>query len=238
MKADILAFGSHPDDIELSCGGTLMKAVDEGKKVAIVDLTEGELGTRGNAELRRQEAADAAKIMGVSERINLHMRDGFFVNDEKHQLEIIKMVRHYTPDIVICNAPSDRHPDHGKGSDLVREACFLAGLRKIATTYKDVNQQAFRPRVVFSYLQDQYIKPDFLVDISGYMERRLQAIMAYKSQFHNPDSNEPETYISTPQFKEGLTARTLLFGKYIGVQNAEGFIAHKQIGVRSVFDIL
>jgi len=183
MKLDILAFGAHPDDVELGCSGTILKEISLGKKVGIVDLTRGELGTRGSAEIRDQEASDAAKILGVSVRENLNMRDGFFVNDEKHQLEIIKMIRKYKPETVLCNAIDDRHIDHGKGSKLVSDACFLSGLMKIETVLDGEIQKPWRPKVVYHYIQWKNIEPDFVVDITGFTDKKIESILAYRSQF-------------------------------------------------------
>jgi len=196
MKLDILAFGAHPDDVELGCSGTIAKEISLGKKVGIIDLTRGELGTRGSFEIRNQEAAAAAKILGVSVRENLDMRDGFFVNDEAHQLQIITMIRKYKPKIVLCNAIDDRHIDHGKGSKLVSDACFLSGLIKVETDYNGQKQEAWRPELVYHYIQWKNITPDFVVDITGFNDKRVASILAYTSQFYNPNSNEPETLIA------------------------------------------
>ena len=186
MKLDILAFGAHPDDVELGCAGTLAKEVSLGKSVGIIDLTQGELGTRGSAEIRFQEATNAAQILGVTVRENLKMRDGFFVNDEAHQLQVIKMIRKYRPEIVLCNAVDDRHIDHAKGSKLISDSCFLAGLQKVETMLEGNIQAAWRPKLVYHYIQWKSIKPDFVVDITGFMDRKMKAIMAYDSQFYNP----------------------------------------------------
>lgn len=237
MKLDVLAFGVHPDDVELSCSGVLMVEKDNGKKTGIVDLTEGELGTRGNAETRYREAADAAMILGVDVRENLQIADGFFKNDEEHQRKVIGVIRKYKPEIVICNAPEDRHPDHGRSAKLVSDAAFLSGLMKIETTENGLVQEAWRPKYVLHYIQDRYLTPDFVVDITAVFERKLEAIRAYKTQFHNPNLNEPETYISTPDFLESVIYRYKMFGKMIGVKYAEGFISDKTIGIRN-FDAL
>ena len=186
MKLDILAFGAHPDDVELSCGATIAKEISLGKKVGIVDLTRGELGTRGTAEIRDEEAANAADILGVSVRENLRFRDGFFINDEQHQLEVIKMIRKYQPDIVLCNAVDDRHIDHGKGSKLVSDACFLSGLRKIETTHEGQEQEPWRPKLVYHYIQWKNLVPDFVVDVTGFIDIKVASLMAYKSQFYDP----------------------------------------------------
>lgn len=238
MKLDILAFGAHPDDVELGCGGTIAKEIALGRKVGIIDLTRGELGTRGSAEIRDQEAAAAARILGVSIRENLNMRDGFFSNDEVHQLKIIKMIRKYQPKIVLCNAIDDRHIDHGKGSKLVSDACFLSGLMKIETEYEGKQQSAWRPKVVYHYMQWKNLVPDFVVDISGYNDKRVEAILAYSSQFYNPNSNEPETLIATKNFLESLNYREQDLGRLIGTDYAEGFTAERYLGVNSLEDLV
>lgn len=238
MKLDILAFGAHPDDVELGCGGTIAKEIALGNKVGIIDLTRGELGTRGSAEIRDQEATAAAKILGVSVRENLNMRDGFFVNDEEHQLAIIRMLRKYQPDIVLCNAIEDRHIDHGKGSALVSDAAFLSGLIKVETEYNGEKQTAWRPKLVYHYIQWKNIKPDFVVDISGYNEKRVAAILAYGSQFYNPDNKEPETPIATKNFLESLNYRAQDLGRLIGADYAEGFTVERHLGVNSLGDLI
>jgi len=237
MKLDILAFGVHPDDVELGCAGTIMAAIDQGKKVGIVDLTRGELGTRGTPTTRTQEAAAAAKIMGVDVRENLDMADGFFVNDEAHQRKIIALIRKYQPDIILANAPEDRHPDHGRSAKLVSDAAFLSGLRKIETIHEGVTQNAWRPAYTFHYIQDRFIQPSFVIDITAYMERKMEAVLAYGTQFTNADTSEPQTYISSPQFLETVKARALMLGKRIGVGYAEGYITEKIIGF-SNFDAI
>ncbi|MBX9807796.1 MAG: bacillithiol biosynthesis deacetylase BshB1 [Flavobacteriaceae bacterium] len=238
MKLDILAFGSHPDDVELGCGGTLAKEISLGKKAGIIDLTRGELGTRGSVEIRNQESAAAAKILGVSIRENLDMRDGFFVNDEAHQLKIIKMLRKYKPEIVICNAIDDRHIDHGKGSQLVSDACFLSGLMKIETEINGEKQEAWRPKLVYHYMQWKNIIPDFVVDITGFNEKRVEAILAYSSQFYNPNSNEPETLIASKNFLESLNYRAQDLGRLIGTDYAEGFTVERYLAVNSLSDLM
>lgn len=238
MKLDILAFGAHPDDVELGCGGTIAKEIKLGKKVGIVDLTRGELGTRGSAEIRDTEAAKAAKILGVSVRENLRMRDGFFLNDEANQLQIIEMIRKYQPEIVLCNAIDDRHIDHGKGSRLVSDACFLSGLRKIETKYDNKVQEAWRPKVVYHYIQWKNIEPDFVVDISGFEKQKVDAIMAYDSQFFNPDTNEPETPIATKNFLESINYRAQDLGRLIGTDFAEGFTVERHLAVNSLTDLI
>ena len=228
MKLDILAFGAHPDDVELGCGATVAKMVAEGKKVGIIDLTRGELGTRGTAETRKQEAADAAKILGVSVRENLGFRDGFFVNDEKHQMEIIKIIRKYQPDLVLCNALEDRHIDHGKGAALVQDACFLSGLIKIET-----GQAAWRPKHVFHYIQWYTLKPDFVMDVSGFIEKKKKACFAYKTQFFDPENNESNTPISSKQFQDSIENRASDLGMLIGTEAGEGFMLKGHLGLKN-----
>ena len=237
MKLDILAFGAHPDDVELGCSGTIAKEISLGKKVGIIDLTRGELGTRGSVEIRNQEAATAAKILGVSVRENLDMRDGFFVNDESHQLKIIKMLRKYQPEIVICNAIEDRHIDHGKGSQLVSDACFLSGLIKIKTEYNGQVQKAWRPKHIYHYIQWENLEPHFAVDISGFMTHKLNAVQAYSSQFFNPNADEPETPISSVNFSDSITYRARDLGRLIGVEHAEGFTVERCLAVNSLADL-
>ena len=238
MKLDILAFGAHPDDVELGCGGTIAKEVAFGKKIGIVDLTRGELGTRGTVEIRDKESEAAAKILGVQFRENLNMRDGFFINDEAHQLKVIQIIRKYQPEIVLCNAVDDRHIDHGKGSKLVSDACFLSGLRKIETNFQGENQMAWRPKVVYHYMQWKNAQPDFVVDITGYNEIRVKAILAYSSQFYNPDSKEPETPIASKNFLESLNYRAQDLGRLIGKDFAEGFTVERYLAVNSLGDLL
>ena len=238
MKLDILAFGAHPDDVELGCSGTIAKEVSLGKKVGIIDLTRGELGTRGSVEIRDQEAALAAEILGISVRENLNMRDGFFVNDEAHQLEIIKRIRKYQPEIVICNAIEDRHIDPGKGSKLVSDACFLSGLRKIETEHEGVQQEVWRPKVVYHYIQWKNIEPDFVVDISEFMDIKTKSILAYASQFYSENSNEPITPIATKNFLQSIHYRTQDFGRLIGVDYAEGFTTERYVAVKSLGDLI
>lgn len=233
MKADILAFGVHPDDVELGCSGTLIAAVAQGKKVAVIDLTRGELGTRGTAETRDIEAANAAKVMGIHARENLAMADGFFQKDEVNTRKVIVAIRKYKPEIVLCNAPEDRHPDHGRSSELVADAAFLSGLRKIKTEYEGKEQEHWRPSYVFHYIQDRYLKPDFLFDISDAYEQKIKAVLCYTTQFNTTDASEPATYISNPDFLDVIKARALMFGKRIGVKYAEGYLTTKMIGVKS-----
>ncbi|MES2747650.1 MAG: bacillithiol biosynthesis deacetylase BshB1 [Bacteroidota bacterium] len=238
MKLDILAFGAHPDDVELGCSGTIAKEISLGKKVGIIDLTRGELGTRGSAEIRDNEAAKAAKILGVSARENLNMRDGFFINDEQHQLEIIKMIRKYRPEIVLCNAVDDRHIDHPKGSQLVSDACFLSGLRRIETELDNENQEAWRPKVVYHYIQWKNSTPDFVVDISDFIEIKIQSILAYDSQFYNPNTKEPETPIATKNFLDSVKYRAQDLGRIIATEYAEGFTVERYLAVNSLSDLI
>lgn len=237
MKVDILAIGVHPDDVELSCSGTVLKHVAAGKKVGLLDLTLGELGTRGNAKLRTKEAAKAAKILGVSFRDQLNMADGFFSNDEKHKRKIIEKIRLYKPEIVLCNTVSDRHPDHGRAAKLVADACFYSGLMKIQTAVNKKNQNVWRPKAVYHYVQDNFIHPDFVIDITDFMDKKMESIMAYESQFYNPKSKEPATPISGPEFLEAVKAKNSLFGRAIGVRYAEGFTVNRYPGVNSLFDL-
>ncbi|MXV38364.1 bacillithiol biosynthesis deacetylase BshB1 [Flavobacteriaceae bacterium Ap0902] len=226
MKLDILAMAPHPDDIELGCGGTLAKAVANGKKVGIVDLTQGELGTRGTAEIRMQEADAAAKILGVHARENLKMRDGFFQNNEENQLKIVEVIRKYQPEILIASALEDRHPDHGRGAQLIKQAAFLSGLKRI-----DTGQEAWRPKKVFHLIQWRSLKPDFVVDISGYLDTKVEACLAYKSQFYDPNSDEPETAISSKSFKDSITYRASEYGRLIFKDMGEGFMSESLLGV-------
>ena len=237
-KLDLLVIAVHPDDAELGCGGTIIKHVQMGKRVGIVDLTRGELGTRGTAESRAEEAADAARILGLSARENLGLRDGFFRNDEPHQLEVIRAIRKYRPEIIISNALFDRHPDHGRAGDLVNDSVFLAGLRKIETTTEDGGmQQPHRPRLLLQLIQDYYIKPDIAIDVTDCWEGKISAIKAYRSQFHSEtyQSDEPETYISKPDFMEYVEGRAREYGKYIGATYAEGFTCRRLLGVDDLF---
>ena len=233
-KIKILAFGAHPDDVEMSCAGTLMKHAAIGHSFGIIDLTRGELGTRGSSELRDTEAATAGKIIGTSFRENLNFRDGFFMNDEPHQLAVIKMIRKYQPEIIFANAVSDRHPDHGKAAKLVRDAAFLSGLIKVETVIEGKQQKAWRPKAVYHYIQDKDLQPDFLIDVSEFTDKKMESILAFKSQFHNPDSIEPSTYISSHDFLDALKGRMRLWGKIIGASYAEGFTVNKIIGVENV----
>jgi len=240
MKLDLLAFGAHPDDIELSCAGTLLIEKNNGKKVGIVDLTQGELGTRGTAEVRKEEAKNSAVILGADIRENLEMADGFFKNDEENQRKIITVLRKYRPEIILCNAPDDRHPDHGRSADLVNDAAFLSGLIKVETTdHLGNKQEVWRPKYVFNYIQDLYFKPDFVIDISNVFDKKIEAIDAFSTQFYNPNASdkEPQTYISSPEFLESVINRAKMYGKMIGVKYAEGFLSKKMIGMKT-FDAL
>lgn len=234
MKLDILAFGAHPDDVELGCGATIAKEVSLGKKVGIVDLTRGELGTRGSADLRDIEAANAAQILGVSVRENVKFADGFFINNKEHQLEIIKMIRKYQPDIVLCNAIDDRHIDHPKGSKLVSDACFLSGLLKIETEFNGVTQEKWRPKQVYHYIQWKNIEPDFVMDVTGFIDKKIDAVKAYSSQFFDPSSKEPETPITSKNFIESIEYRANDLGRLIGVEYAEGFTSERYVAVENL----
>ncbi|MCF6308581.1 MAG: bacillithiol biosynthesis deacetylase BshB1 [Flavobacteriaceae bacterium] len=238
MKIDILAIGAHPDDIELGAGATIAKEIANGKTVGIIDLTRGELGTRGTAETRDKEAEDAKNILGASFRINMEFADGFFINDKEHQLEIVKIIRKYQPEIVLCNAIDDRHIDHPKGSSLVSDACFLSGLRKIETTSEGKNQEAWRPKHVYHYIQWKNIEPDFVVDVSGFIDKKLESVLAYKTQFHQQGSDEPVTPISTTNFKDSITYRAQDLGRLIGVEHAEGYTVERYVAVKSLYDII
>jgi bacillithiol biosynthesis deacetylase BshB1 len=238
MKLDILALAAHPDDVELSSSGTLLKAILSGKKAGIIDFTRGELGTRGTPEIRAKEANDAAKILGLSARENLGFRDGFFKNDEEHQLEVIKMIRKYRPEVVLANAYDDRHSDHGRASQLAKEACFIAGLKNVTTVLDGVEQEAWRPKAVYHYIQSIPSQPDFIVDISAVWESKVASIKAFGSQFFDPNSNEAATYISSPEFMKMVEARAIHYGHEIGVQYGEGFNVERTAGVGSVFDLI
>ncbi len=238
IKLDILVLPVHPDDAELGCAGTLLKHIAAGKKVGIADLTRGELGTRGSAEIREQEAAESARILGLSARENIGIPDGFFENTKEHQLKIIETIRKYQPEIIITNAYHDRHPDHGRANELVEASAFLSGLRKIETYLSGELQQAWRPNLVLHFIQDNYIKPDILIDVTDYWDKKIESILAYGSQFYNPEwENEPQTYISSPEFIQVIEARAREFGKSIQVKFAEGFTSRKILGVDSLFDL-
>ena len=238
MKVDILAIGAHPDDVELGCGGTLAKLILEGKKAAIVDLTQGELGTRGTNITRAQEAASASEILGISARENLKLKDGFILNSEEYQIQIVKMIRKYQPEIVLANAVDDRHPDHAKAAKLVSDACFLSGLVKIETELDGENQKQWRPKQVFHYIQWKHITPDFVIDISNFMEKKIEACLAYKTQFYDPDSKEPMTPIATKDFLESLTYRAQDLGRLSGVEFAEGFTTEKLLAFKNFDGII
>jgi bacillithiol biosynthesis deacetylase BshB1 len=237
MKLDLLAFGAHPDDVELSCAGTIIKHVSLGYQVGVVDLTRGQLGTRGTPEIREAEAMTAAEIMGIQVRENLDMRDCFFENDEAHRISVIRMIRKYRPDVVLANAIRDRHPDHGRAAELVRDACFYAGLLKIQTEEEGLQQSPWRPRALYHYVQDQWIEPDVLIDISDYWEKRMASVLAFRSQFHDPASAEPETYLSKPEFLESIEFRARTLGKMIGVEYAENFTTLRKTGVDHFFHL-
>jgi bacillithiol biosynthesis deacetylase BshB1 len=238
MKLDILAFGAHPDDVELGCSGTLAKEISLGKKVGIIDLTRGELGTRGSVAIRNSESANASEILGITVRENLDMRDGFFINDEAHQMKVIEMIRKYQPEIVICNAIQDRHIDHGKGSKLVSDACFLSGLRMIETIVDGKPQEAWRPKVVYHYIQWENINPDFVVDISGFLDVKMESILAYSSQFYNPNTKEPESPISSKNFLDSVKYRAQDLGRIIGAEHGEGFTVERYLAVNSLSDLV
>jgi bacillithiol biosynthesis deacetylase BshB1 len=236
-KIDILAFGAHPDDVELSAAGTLLKEASKGKKIGIIDLTQGELGTRGSAELRLKEAAESAKILGLSCRENLGMKDGFFKNDEEHIIPIVRMIRKYRPDIILANAPADRHPDHGRGAKLVADACFYSGLRRIETEENGESQQAWRPNTLYHYIQDYFEEPDLVVDVSEHLAQKMQAIKAFGSQFYDPDSNEPDSPIAVKNFFDFIEGRMINMGRYIMADYGEGFLKSRPLGVDSLGDL-
>ena len=239
MKLDLLAFSAHPDDAELGCGGTLLAEAARGRRTGIIDLTLGELGTRGTAETRAREALDAGRLLGLNVRRNLGLPDGFFQNDAPSRLAVVQQLRDLQPDIVLCNAPHDRHPDHGRGSQLVSDACFLSGLQKIETRNEAGESQApWRPRLVYHYLQDRLLTPEFIVDISGHWEAKVDAIRAFRTQFFDPETTEANTYISSPEFLKFLEARAREMGHLGGFEFGEPFIAERKVGVRSVFDLV
>lgn len=239
MKLDLVVLAAHPDDAEMSCGGAIASAIAQGKKVGIIDFTRGELGTRGTPEIRATESAAASKILNISARENLGFRDGFFKNDEEHQMKLITAIRRYQPDVVLANAIEDRHPDHGKGAALAVDACFYSGLRMIQTFNTDGTQQnAWRPKALYHYIQDRFIKPDLVVDISNYWDVKEASIRAYKSQFHDPNSTEPESYLTSPEFLEFLKARSQEMGHMIGAKFGEGYTKTKMIGIKNFFDLI
>jgi bacillithiol biosynthesis deacetylase BshB1 len=239
MKIDILAFGAHPDDVELSCGGTILKEIHNGKTVGIIDLTKGELGTRGTVQTRATEASNAASILGVSFRKNLSFSDGFIANDKAHQSEVIKLIRHYQPEIVLCNAIDDRHIDHGVASKLVSDACFLSGLIKIETKFLDSEavQAPWRPKSIYHYIQWKPLEPDFVVDISDQIDKKMESVMAYSTQFYNPNSQDPETPISSKNFVDSVRYRAADLGRLTGVGYAEGFNVERLLAIDSLFDL-
>lgn len=239
MKLDILAIGAHPDDVELGCGATIAKEISNGKKIGIIDLTRGELGTRGTAKTRDIESQNAANILGVTMRTNMGFADGFFVNNKQHQLELIKMIRRYQPEMVLCNAINDRHIDHSKGSELVSHACFLSGLLKIETKCEESElwQQPWRPKYVYHYIQWKHIEPDFVVDVTGFIDKKMEAVLAYKTQFYNPNSKAPETPISSKNFTDSVIYRARDLGRLVGVEHAEGFTVERYPTINSLFDL-
>jgi len=238
MKLDILAVGVHPDDVELSCSGTLLKHIAMGKKVGLLDLTRGELGTRGSAEIRDKEATESARLMGALVRDNLKMADGFFQNDRAHQLEIVKILRKYQPEIVLANAIEDRHPDHGRAAKLTNDACFLAGLVKIETHDEAGKlQDRWRPKAIYHYIQDYNLKPDFVVDITPFIDKKMELIYAFKSQFYNPDSKEPISPISEKSFMDFIQSKNRTLGRPAGVDFAEGFNVTRTFGVKDLFGL-
>lgn len=238
MKIDVLAIGAHPDDVELGCGGTIAKLISEGKKVAILDLTEGELGTRGTNETRAIEAKNAGEILGISARENLKMKDGFLINSEEYQLRIIKAIRTYQPEIVFCNAVDDRHPDHAKAAKLASDACFLSGLIKIETEESGKKQEKWRPKQVFHYIQWKNLEPDFVIDISGFLDKKIESCLAYKTQFYDPTSTEPTTPISSKSFLDSITYRAQDLGRLAGVEHAEGFTTEKTLALKNFDGII
>lgn len=237
MKLDILVIAAHPDDAELGCSGTIAAHIAKGYKVGIVDLTAGEMGTRGTPELRIEEANKAAEILGLSARENMGFKDIFFQDNQEHQLELIKIIRKYQPDIVLANAVTDRHPDHGKGSDLATNSCFMSGLRRIETELDGKPQQAWRPKFVYHYIQNNYIEPDFVVDITDHWDTKVKSILAFQSQFHDPNSQEPESFISNPDFLPFVEARAREMGHRIMTTYGEGFTVERMIGATDLFDL-
>lgn len=235
QKLDILVIAAHPDDAELGCGGTIAKHIARGHRVGVADLTRGELGTRGTAATRDAEAAAAGAVLGLAVRENLNLPDGFFQNQREHQLAVIDVIRRYQPAIVLTNAPSDRHPDHGRGAQLVADSCFLAGLPKVVVPGSE--QHPWRPKAIYHFIQSHYLQPDFIIDISGFWQQKLAAIKAFKTQFYDPESTEPATFISTPGFLKALEARAVEFGHSIGAEHGEGFIKRQALGLQSLFDL-
>jgi bacillithiol biosynthesis deacetylase BshB1 len=237
MKVDILAFGAHPDDVELSCSGTLLKHIAMGKTAAVIDLTAGELGTRGTAQTRQEETKNASAILGLSARVNLHMPDGFFDFSRENMLAVVQAIRTYQPQVVLANALSDRHPDHGRAAKLVADACFYSGLLKIETQASGVVQKPWRPDAVYHYIQDRHHRSDFVIDITDFMEKKMEAVMAFKTQFYNPQSKEPQTLISNKEFLDFLYARAAEMGRPVNVKYAEGFVAARTPAIHSLFDL-
>ncbi len=238
MKLDLLAFAPHPDDAELYCSGTIVAHVAAGYKCGVIDLTTGEMGTRGTPEIRIREAEESAKILGLHVRENLGFEDVKFLNDWEHQMKVVKLIRKYRPEVVLAPAVSDRHPDHEKAAELVKQACFKAGLQKLETVLDDHSQEAFRPKRIFHYIQNDYIEPDLIVDITGFWEVKYKSIMTFRSQFYNPESHEPETFISSKEFMEFIEARARVFGHRIGAQHGEGFTISTTPGVKNLFTIV
>lgn len=237
MKLDILVIAAHPDDAELACSGTIASHIEKGYKVGILDLTQGEMGTRGTPEMRILESNDSSRILGLSARENLGFKDIFFKDDESHQFEIIKIIRKYQPEIVLANAVSDRHPDHAKGASVATHACFMSGLRKIETIYENKHQEPWRPKFIYHYIQNNYIKPDFVVDVTDFWDLKLASIKAFKSQFYDPQNKEPQSFISSAEFLDFIEARSREFGHSINSKFGEGFTVEKMIGVRDLFDL-
>lgn len=238
MNIDILAFGAHPDDVEISCGGTLLRYADEGKQIAIVDLTRGELGTRGSADLRMEECKAASQILGLVDRVNLEMSDGFFEENEAHLHQIIREIRHFRPKLILANSIKDRHPDHGRAAALVARAAFLSGLPKIITERNGITQEAYRAPMLLHYIQDMYIEPDVVLDVSAYAEEKIKVVQCFSSQFYDPNSTEPETPISNAHFFEFMKGRMLQFGRPIGAKYAEGFTVNRTLGVNDLFNLI
>ena len=238
MNIDILAFGAHPDDVEISCGGTLLRYADEGKQIAIVDLTQGELGTRGSGALRMEECKAASQILGLVDRVNLGMADGFFEENEDHLNQIIREIRHFRPKLILANSIRDRHPDHGRAAALVARAAFLSGLPKIKTERNGITQEAYRAPMLLHYIQDIYIEPDVVLDVSAYAEEKIKLVQCFSSQFFDPNSTEPETPISNAHFFEFMKGRMLQFGRPIGAKYAEGFTVNRTLGVSDLFHLI
>lgn len=237
MKLDILVIAAHPDDAELACSGTIASQIAKGYKVGILDLTKGEMGTRGTPEIRMQESEESSRILGISARENIGFKDIFFKDDDPHRLEIIKIIRKYQPEIVLANAVSDRHPDHGKGGAVASNACFMSGLRKIETTLDGIVQDPWRPKYVYHYIQNNYIKPDFVVDITDFWETKIESIKAFKSQFYDPNNKEPASFISSAEFLDFIEARAKEFGHSIMVKYGEGFTVERNLGITDLFDL-